>query len=953
MKSITSLATIFVVIAVAFGLIAAPKFAEAQTIAQPTMFAVEQIDGTGDVKVSWDWAQGSGSAPTTFQTIIFNELRTHCTRTNVDPGTHVALVGTSYSVSFNAMVQAASGNRNRSMCQTVSGTGLDALPLLNSFDVGTKYVFRLRALNLDPLPGFSSQWADPDVPELTITTPTEPTAATPKIALTVDKDTYTEGTDSVITVTATATPAPSADLTVNVRVEGGGIAGFFSGSGDVAHNNTITILSGETTGTVDYTIHNDGHQEDDTTAEVMASVREPVPAGAYSFDNTDAPTFMVSNDDQQPDSPTITSVAALDGSIALAWSAPSDTGSRDITNYAVCVDTVAAQLRNNACDFGLADFEFSADQDGDSSDTDYHYTVTGLTNDTAYYVGVAARNGVTRTVGNLFPGISEYAVYQESDADATVTPNEAAGTPPSIVLSTDKAAYVEGTDDAIEITATASSAPSAELTVNVRVEGGGVGGFYPTVGGDGRFNNTITINAGETTGTVNHAIHNDAHQEADTTDQVMVIVRGADTAGAYTFDNTSPPTLMVSNDDQQSAAPTLTSVTAGDGSITVVWSAPSDTGSRDLRNYSICLAATVNAVRNNNCDAASKTTFEFNEDQGTVTTDTSYEYTVTGLTGGTAYYVGVATRNGVSRTQGANFPGVSVYALHEEPAGTAATVTPMGTTPTGPAAPTAVTATPGDGEIEVTWTAVTTTPAPDQYAICYIRQTETATATADLARTACDNNAHPQRGVTNGASPLTLTADGHLDGADTNGQAYFVFVSAIYGSETSEWAAATPNPVTPMAAGTTTPLPDTALTALSADTVTFAETFAHDTFDYTADIAVTVTDFVLTAVPVAGATVEVTAVGGRGATVTDNGDNTYDIDIADGAANIRLEVTITDASNDEGYYNIVITRPTPAPAMPTGFSATGGNMEFTYMMECAGKRHLATDGLYGLLRRRR
>ena len=178
--------------------------------------------------------------------------------------------------------------------------------------------------------GTKSAWV-PSVP------PTVTPTAPPAIVLTTDATTYTEGPSAKIVVTATATPAPTADLTVNVRVEGGGIARFFSASGDAAHNNTITISGGETTGTVDYTIHNDGHQEDDTDDQVMATVRDPDTAGAYTFDNSGAPTFMVSNDDQQSAAPSLTSVTAVAGGMTVVWDAPSDTGSRDIRNYSICL----------------------------------------------------------------------------------------------------------------------------------------------------------------------------------------------------------------------------------------------------------------------------------------------------------------------------------------------------------------------------------------------------------------------------------------------------------------------------------------------------------------------------------------------------------------------------------------------------------------------------------------
>ena len=649
-----------------------PQAAEAQTttpttVARGTMFAVEQVAGTGDVKVSWDWEQGTELPATTFQVLIHNEARSNCTRTNVDltPDS-----GTSYSVSFDATVRAPS-HRTRSSCQgVISGDDLNGAPLVNSFDVGTKYIFRMRVLSFNTAGTeviASSQLATPDSQEVTITTPTMPTADTPAIVLTTDTTTYAEAPSAKIVVTATATPAPTADLTVNVRVEGGGIARFFAASGDAAHNKIITITGGETTGTVDYNIHNDAIQEADTDDQVMALVREPVPAGAYSFSNSDAPT------------------------------------------------------------------------------------------------------------------------------------------------------------------------------------------------------------------------------------------------------------LMVTNDDQQSGSPVLTSVTAGDTEITVAWDAPSEIGSSALRNYSICIADTEQKVRRNDCAAESKATFEFSEDEGTDTADTSYEYTLTGLTNGTAYYVGVAARNGVSRGQGNVLLGVSMYAVHEEPAGTAVPVTPLRP------APTDVTATAGDAQIEVTWTNLD--PAPPAYVVCHVEQTATVT-TAALAEAECDIFTVSGTGearLTSGTTPHTLAASDLAD-ADTNGKSYYIFAQANYGTSRSAWVAPTPNPVTPMAPAST----DASLTDLTVTGITLNEVFAPDTFDYTADVAATVTTFTLAATPATGATVAVSAVGGTGATVTaDSAANTYNIALTDGATSIALDITVTAESVvDEGFYTLTITRAAPAVTNPpASVTATAGDRE--------------------------
>ena len=127
-----------------------------------------------------------------------------------------------------------------------------------------------------------------------------------------------------------------------------------------------------------------------------------------------------------------------------------------------------------------------------------------------------------------------------------------------------------------------------------------------------------------------------------------------------------------------------------------------------IRNYSICLAVTANAVRDNNCVTGSKTDFGIGtgsdpvEDQGTDTADTSYEYTLSGLDSSTAYFVGVAARNGVTRTQGSSFPGVSVYAVYQE-SSSDATVTPLAAA--APATPSSVTAMQAAGSLDVdlTW----------------------------------------------------------------------------------------------------------------------------------------------------------------------------------------------------------------------------------------------------------
>ena len=399
-------------------------------------------------------------------------------------------------------------------------------------------------------------------------------ATPPVIVLTVDKDAYVEGTDTAIVVTATATPPPTADLDVNVRVEGGGIARFLPGSGDPAHNKTISITGGETTGTVDYNIQMDDVDEEDTDDQVMASVRDPDTAGAYTYDNNNAPTFMVSNEDHQPGSPTLTSVTVGDGAITVVWSAPSEIGSRDLRNYSVCIADTARNVRTNMCaseskatfDFGFGTTD-NEDQGTDTSDTSYQYTLTGLTNDTAYFVGVAARNGVSRVQGPVFTGVSVYALYQESGADATVTPTATATAPGA----PESATAARGTEtDTVDVTWVPARGGATPTGFQVCVS------HFPSEGVSGcSGGRTATAAASATTLTV---VRSDV-PSGDIRDNIeqLVAVRavagtGAALQSAWTIATPNPlPERAVVTTVGDPVSPVAT---GGDQSITVTWTEP-------------------------------------------------------------------------------------------------------------------------------------------------------------------------------------------------------------------------------------------------------------------------------------------------------------------------------------------------------------------------------------------
>lgn len=92
-------------------------------------------------------------------------------------------------------------------------------------------------------------------------------AATPSVNLSVNTNAGTEAGTTVVTVTATASAAVSGDQTVSLGVSGTNItAGDYSLS-----NTTITILNGNTTGSVTFTIVDDAVVEGTETATLTIS----------------------------------------------------------------------------------------------------------------------------------------------------------------------------------------------------------------------------------------------------------------------------------------------------------------------------------------------------------------------------------------------------------------------------------------------------------------------------------------------------------------------------------------------------------------------------------------------------------------------------------------------------------------------------------------------------------
>lgn len=115
------------------------------------------------------------------------------------------------------------------------------------------------------------------------------TATTPNVNLSVDKTTGSEAGTTVITVTATASGAVSGDQTMHLGVSGAGITiGDYTLSSD-----TITILSGQTKGSVTFTVVDDTIPEGTEAALLTISN----PSSGITLGTTATQSVTIADDD--------------------------------------------------------------------------------------------------------------------------------------------------------------------------------------------------------------------------------------------------------------------------------------------------------------------------------------------------------------------------------------------------------------------------------------------------------------------------------------------------------------------------------------------------------------------------------------------------------------------------------------------------------------------------------
>ena len=411
----------------------------------------------------------------------------------------------------------------------------------------------------------------------------------------------TGGTGATVSSGATAATTSGNELVIGAYVD--------SGFGD--------NLTGATGYNVRSNISNVGDMEILTEDQVSPTAGATPNASVGTGANTiwDIATFTLkpgaSGPPTAPAAPTGVTATAGNGSASLTWTAPSNGGS-PITSYTV-TPFIGATAQSPVT----------------VSPPVTNAAVTGLTNGTPYTFKVSATNSVGTSV--------------QSAASNSVTPSgpTAPGAPTNVTASAGNGSAT------VSWTAPSSNGGSPITSYTVTPSTGGVAGTPVQVAG--------TATSTNVTGLTNGSAYT----------FTVTATNAIDTGPASAPSNSVTPSAPTAP-----GAPTNVTASAGNGSATVSWTAPSSNGGSPITSYTV--TPSTGGVAGTPVQVA-----------GTATSTN-----VTGLTNGSAYTFTVTATNAID-TGPASAPSNSV--------------TPSA--PTAPGAPTNVTASAGNGSATVSWTA--------------------------------------------------------------------------------------------------------------------------------------------------------------------------------------------------------------------------------------------------------
>ncbi|GAA3195163.1 hypothetical protein GCM10010532_012750 [Dactylosporangium siamense] len=461
---------------------------------------------------------------------------------------------------------------------------------------GTAYTFKVTATN--------GSGAGADSAESAPVTPTAPAGTAPG-APTIGTATAGQG-QADVTWTAPLSDGGNAITSYTVQAYAGGV----SQSGK-----TCTLTSPFTpplTCTVTGLTNGTGY-----TFRVTAT--NGVGTGSESGDSSIATPAATA-----PGAPTIGAATAGQGQVAVAWTAPASTGGSAITSYTVQAYAGGVSQSGKTCTLSSP---FTPP---------LTCTVTGLTNGTGYTFRVTATNGV--------------GTGSESGDSSIATPAATAPGAPTIGAATAGQGQV-----AVAWTAPASTGGSAITSYTVQAYAGGVSQSGKTCTLSSPFTPPLTCTVTGLTNGTGYTFR-------------VTATNGIGTGSESGDSSTATPATTVPG------APTIGTATAGQGQVAVVWTAPASTGGSAITSYTVQAYAGGVSQSGKTCTLTSPFTPPLTCTVSTLTNGTGYTFRVTATNG-----VGTGSESGDSPT-----------------------ATPGNTAP---GAPTIGTATAGQGQADVTWTA--------------------------------------------------------------------------------------------------------------------------------------------------------------------------------------------------------------------------------------------------------
>ena len=380
-----------------------------------------------------------------------------------------------------------------------------------------------------------------------------------------------------------------------------------------------------------------------------------------------------------PGAPTAASATAGNGSADVSWTAPADTGSSAITSYTATSSPggLTCTTATTACTVsGLSNF------------TAYTFTVTATNADVLTGPASTPSSAVTPkptvpVISNATAGDTVATLTWSASSPAptgyTVTSSPGGHTCTTATLTCTVTGLTNGTGYTFTVQAnypgpnSVTSAPSATVTPQPPAPGqpGPPTSLAATAGnGQANVSWTAPVNTGNSSIT-SYSVTSSPAGGTCTTNGTSCTVSGLTNFTAYSFTATATNAASFTSVASAAsnsvtplpAAPGTPTAVAGDGSATVSWTAASPAPT----NYTVTSAPS-----------------------GLTCTTGTLTCAVTGLTNGTAY----------TFTVQANYPGP-----HTIGAGPSNSVTPLGA----PSAPTAVTATAGNGQAGVSWTTPSST----------------------------------------------------------------------------------------------------------------------------------------------------------------------------------------------------------------------------------------------------